>query len=332
MIETKGILKELDRVARKYPNLKREEHTLIRAYQIPLFQLVEDLKGRLQYEENETKKHYEDRIFNLAKHLLLTGGTSFYNKAAKDAQDKLLNHNLRLVLRLTKKANPNLLEGYDLFVAGCRGLLHSLDKFSLEKKNKDGESLKFSTPTYNWVRQYIQRAMQDGDAIIRIPIHIHDQINKLKKQYAQYTEHHPNDPNPSYEIISQLTGFDIETCKRLGRYINPKNMGSLDEESDTDEGTTAYEFLEADVDKYDPAGANLERNFNKQALLSLIRQHLNEEDQKFCLLRYGILDGVDRNEKEMGSALSIKVKEVRRREAEIIAKLQKVAKAEEFCL
>lgn len=319
---SKRTIKELKERAKKYKLLTREEeYQTISDYQIPLFALRDALATRMSKEVKETAKHYKDRIFDLAKHLLLTEGTSYYNRKAWAASNKMTNHNLRVILKYSCSPTTNCMEATDLVTEGTLGLLHALDRFDRDRRTPEGKTYRFLTFALPWIRQNIQRAIQDKDRTIRIPIHIHDQIKVINKHYYRFSSNSPDGRGPTAEELSVLTGYDVETCLRLGRHRD--KVDSLDESANDEETQSGVDFIAADEDKYDIVDET-EKAANHDYLIELLSL-LTEEDALFMSLRWGLKDKIDRTDKEMAAIFKVRPKEIVKREAQILEILKNLA-------
>lgn len=328
----KRVLKIIGDSSKKYPLLSHsQEIELIRAYQDPLKALVAHFTLLMPREPKaETARAYEKRIFSLSQKSLLTKGTTYYNKTSKESLDALVCHNLRLCLNFARKVNGGTLTVYDLFVEGVRGLMHGIDKFDINKINDKGKPNKLSTYATWWVKQYIQRAIQDSGRTIRIPIHIHDQINKVKKAYGEWSGNHGDQASPDAKLLSELTGIDEEQVKVLGRFLF--EIESTNEVIDDEAGLTVLDYYEADQIKY-AADASVQGDADMIKLVKSLDKYLDKGEAEFIKLRWGLVDKVDRTEREMASLLQIKLPQVQKWEASIMNKLKNKLKPSDFnCL
>ena len=124
-----------------------------------------------------------------------------YHEGDMLAFEKLVNHNLRLVVSVAKKYLGKGLDIDDLVQEGNEGLMTSIDRFDPKRGNK------FSTFAYWWIRQKIQRGIYDTSRTIRVPVHLHEDYIKIKKvsdSYENLYGHQPTDKE-----ISEMTGLDV---------------------------------------------------------------------------------------------------------------------------
>lgn len=334
MDANKEIIKRLDHYARKFKLLTQdEEQVLLKAFLLPRDALM------IKLAKKPANKGLDERdLRDLAKHTLITKGTTEYNKEAAEARDKLFRHNVRLIKTYTKNAKKGTLEQYDLFIAGYEGLDHAIDKFDLTRRHpRTNKPLKFSTYAVWWIRQYIQRSIQDYGRIIRIPIHVHDQINKLRTIYYDLASQNYDRQAPDSEELTEAYNaqciakgkpkdcLKIEDVRRLGSYLH--NIESLDEELHSDETTTLTDNLSASRDS--EPDYYLEENSDKQKLLDLLEQ-LGLEDSKFMQLKWGLFDGIERSPRELCSVLGMKLKDIIAWEESCLEKLRRLGNAREF--
>lgn len=250
------------------------------------------------------------------------------SKEWKHALDILVTRNLRLVLTYAKKPDGGTLTVYDLFVEGVLGLIHAIDKYDATRLNEKGKPMKLSTYATWWIKQYIQRAIQDKGRTIRIPIHIHDLLNKVCKVYGEHCSTHFDESAPTSKILSALTGIPQEMVERIGRHKH--KIGSLDEATNEDENLSVGSYLAADF-KYQPE-STIEQVCNRIELIKLISQLNHKGDKDFLMLKYGLIDGVDRNDKEMAIVYKCKPKDITKREKSLVEQLQIVANRNRFNL
>lgn len=322
MTDDDETLKRILKSVKKLPLLTPEEE----------FALITEYQALRRPILNMFEKSYPDfkpkEVLGFTLHALLNPNTNTYSVRAKQIQDILVSRNMRLVSSYSKKFNGGSLTSYDLFVAGIMGLIYGINKFDLNKKHKKtGATLKLSTYVTWWIRHYLQRACQNQSRSIRIPIHKHDELNRLRKAYGEYCSTHADAPPPTPQQLAKLTGFDVKLVQELGTYLF--EIGSLDEFSNEEENLTMGSFLEAP--ETDQPESGIEAHVNKINLIKLLEQ-LPPDDCKFMMLLYGIHDGLPRKPKEMANAFDIKASEVIKREKQIIDRLKELGNAENFSL
>lgn len=321
------IVKNLIRESEKYPLLSREEEQqYIAAYQIPrdaLYALAQSTYGKEKYPD---PKSWTSKAEIGVIKAILTAGGPHYNEGAKFARDRMVLHNLRLIKRFAKSKKG--LDRFDTVIFGVNGLLHALDKFDRNKRTPQGLPFKFSTYATNWVVQYIQRAAQDKSRMIRIPIHIHDQINKIGKVYAQLASENFDSAPPSAEQLSKVTGFPVETVKLLGFFKLDHFMSSLDVDVSDDGDDTLADSLAA-PESLQPEEV-VEKEANKSYLEELLST-LGTEDANFMKLYSGIIDGRPRTVRELASVFGVPQKVIAARIDSLMDKLRQEGDPSKVC-
>lgn len=326
------VLHLLIKESEKYPLLTRqEEQELIEAYQLPrdlLYAEAQRVHGLDRYPIPTSWESPGERGVIKA---IITPGSPHYNEGARLAREKMALHNLRLVKRYGKTNKRGDAGMFDTFVAGFSGIFRALDKFDRKKRNAGGEPLKFSTYATWWVKFFASRNQVDQGRTIRIPIHIHDQINKLGKIYAQLSSEHFDSASPNPEQLSKASGMPIDQVKILGLYAADFSLTSLDREtfSDDEEGNTLLDGISNEEPLPEEVA---EKEANKEYLHSLIDNSLAPEDAKFCKLFYGLIDGEPRTVREMASALGVSRAEIQKKVDGFMAILQANAEREKVSL
>jgi RNA polymerase primary sigma factor len=248
----------------------------------------------------------------------------------KRAGDKLLAHNLRLVISIAKKNVGKGLDLGDLFQEGCIGFMKSLGKFDISK------GFRLSTYATWWIRQAITRAIENKSKMIRIPSHKLQQANKVRWVYRQWLEsrangEHDDDDSfdkaaPNAKDLVELCGLTEEQIEESGRYL--KDHLSLSSFSGSakdaktfseDEGLTLEDYIGASPD--DQPEEQIERSADRHYIESVL-SHLSDEERSFVLLRFSFLDGVTRTKREMSNFTKLSPTENQRKEEEILAKLK----------
>jgi len=235
-----------------------------------------------------------------------------YENELNKLREKLINSNLRLVINIAKRYSNPKLSILDLIQEGNIGLMKAVEKF----KYKTG--FKFSTYATWWIRQAITRAIADHSSTIRIPVHMIEKINKVKKIEAKYSQLGVENELSEEEIAKEMN-IPIEKVKNIKKSMRPEPI-SIDMAVGDEERTTIGDFIE---DKFNP-------NPLKYTKQSLLREEiekalsiLDEREEMIIRLRFGLDEkGYPRTLEEVGQVFGLTRERIRQIEAKAIQKLK----------
>src|SRR5437899_4574160 len=128
-------------------------------------------------------------------------------RKGKAARQRFIRANLRLVVSIARKYQGQGLPFLDLVQEGNIGLMRAVELFDWRR------GFKFSTYATWWIRQAITRAIADRGRQIRLPVHVHDQIRKMRRTYVHFSQKMGRDPTP--EELSKALGLPLEEAERL---------------------------------------------------------------------------------------------------------------------
>lgn len=233
------------------------------------------------------------------------------------ARDKMIESNLRLVVKIAKRYMNRGLPFLDLIEEGNLGLIKAVERFKLSKE------CRFSTYATWWIRQSIERALVNQSRTIRLPVHISDEINKLIK----ITRELVNGLNrePQVKEVADAMGVEPAYVRRLmvllkKTYSIEHPMGENSDYSliDTIEDSSAINPLE------------LTEQLNKYRVLSELIDGLNDNEKEILALRFGLDDREPQTLDTIGRQFGVTRERIRQIESKSLEKLRAIFKETDF--
>jgi len=226
-----------------------------------------------------------------------------------EARTRMIESNLRLVVKVAKRYLFRGLPFSDLIEEGNIGLIKAVERFSPAKKNR------FSTYAVWWIRQSIERALANQAHLIRLPVHVSSDLNKLARVVKSLFNRLKREPsNEEIAAMMKLKPDYIERLKKVVRrtYSIESPIGKDDD----------YSLKNTIRDEDSERPVSLLENIERFEKVSSWLEGLNEQEKRVIVLRYGLDDGNPQTLQAIGKRFSLTRERVRQIESKALAKLR----------
>ncbi len=295
----------------RYPLLKPEEEVEL-ARRIRYLVEIEEFQTRLATELGHSPTKAE-----VAAALGLTE-RQLENKLYRSrvAKRKMIRSNLRLVVSIAKRYLNRGVPFLDLIQEGALGLNRATEKFDPDK------GYKFSTYAYWWIRQGITRTIANDARTIRLPIHVVEKLNKLKK--AQRDLRRQLNRMPTDQELAEALDLTVEQLQGLLQVR--RSSLSLNHRVGKGEDTELMDLLE-DADTQSPE-AQMSEGMMRQEVWEVLEDVLTEREKDVISLRYGLVSNRPCTLEEVGGVFNLSRERVRQIQSKAMRKLRRPQIAE----
>jgi RNA polymerase primary sigma factor len=302
-----GSLKEL-RTMGRYLTIKEEREKL----ENELGLSSDEIKEKIRLIQVTDKKlrtleaEFEEPIDNINQ----MANEIFHGRIMmKNAKDRLIRANLRLVVSIAKKYTNRGMPFFDLVQEGNIGLIKAVEKFEYQK------GFKFSTYATWWIRQAITRSISDQARTIRVPVHMIEQINKVVRESRQLLQTLGREPTDE-EIAEKLgwSAIKVKSVKNVAR-----EPISLETPIGEEEDSLLGDFIE-DKDVENPANQTAFKVLQEQ--MSSVLSTLPAREQEVLKMRFGLDDGYSLTLEEVGLYFNVTRERIRQIEAKALRRLR----------
>jgi RNA polymerase primary sigma factor len=232
----------------------------------------------------------------------------------KAARDKMIESNLRLVVKIAKRYVNRGLPFLDLIEEGNLGLIKAVERFKLSKE------CRFSTYATWWIRQSIERALVNQSRTIRLPVHVSDDINRMLRVTRELVQRMNREPSVK-EVAAEM---DVSTVYVRRLMVLLKKTYSIERPMGENNDYFLIDTIE-DTSTISPAV--LLEDVNKYEMISKWFGTLSETEKKILTLRFGLDDKEPQTLDTIGRNFGVTRERIRQIEAKSLEKLRKIVES-----
>lgn len=236
--------------------------------------------------------------------------TKHLKNGDKKARNKLIESNIRLVIKIAKRYQNRGLPLIDLIEEGNLGLIRAVDKFNPNME------CRFSTYATWWIKQAIERAIVNQSRTIRIPIHISDDINRVLKEI--YIFHQTHNREPFIDELAEILGMEESEINKILNCV--KKTTSFD--APLNDKDTDFVLLETVTDTNSPSPYEMVEDMLKMEKIKTWLSRLDDKERNILIMRYGLDGSPPQTLETIGKVFNVTRERIRQLEIKSLSKLK----------